>query len=197
MRFITKFFTGILLLVLATPLAASSATYNIDTSHSLVRFSVPHLVISSVEGRFKEFSGTIEFDEKSITSSKANVTINVASIDTDEAKRDKHLRDTDFFDVAKYPEMKFSSLKFKKKGNKLLAVGTLQIKDVTKEVELDVDYKGAIVDPWGMKRIAFSATTQINRKDFGVSFHKVMEAGGLVVGDQIDISIKVEAVAKP
>lgn len=179
-------------LALATPAAA--ATWEIDTAHSQVGFTVRHLVVAKVRGSFKDWSGTVVLDEKDVTKSSVNVTIKTASIDTGTAKRDDHLRSDDFFNAAKYPEIKFKSTKVepsKEKGT-LKITGDLTIRDVTKSVVLDVTGPSPeFKDPGGNPHVAFSATTKINRKDFGLKWSNATEAGP-VAGDEVNIEIEVE-----
>jgi polyisoprenoid-binding protein YceI len=171
------------------------STWNIDTSHSGVHFSVRHMVIAKVRGAFDRFSGVVELDEANPAASKVSVRIEAASIDTREEKRDAHLRSADFFDVEKYPELTFTSTKVEKlDGDEYRVTGDLTIHGVTKEVVLDAESLGAGKDPWGNDRIAFSATTAVNRKDFGLTWNQALETGGVLVGEKIEISLDVQAV---
>src|SRR6188768_771395 len=170
-------------------------TWNIDTSHSGIHFSVRHMVIAKVRGAFDRFSGVVELDEANPEASKVSVRIEAASIDTREEKRDAHLRSADFFDVEKYPELTFTSTKIEKLGGDDYRVtGDLTIHGVTKEVVLDAESLGAGKDPWGNDRIAFSAKTAVNRKDFGLTWNQALETGGVLVGEKIEISLDVQAV---
>jgi polyisoprenoid-binding protein YceI len=170
-------------------------TWNIDTSHSGVHFSVRHMVIAKVRGAFDRFSGSVLLDEVNPAASKVSVRIDAASIDTREEKRDAHLRSADFFDVEKYPELTFESTKVEKLDDERYRVtGALTIHGITKEVVLDAESLGTGKDPWGNDRIAFSATTSVNRKDFGLSWNQALETGGVLVGEKIDISLDVQAV---
>lgn len=170
-------------------------TWNIDTSHSGVHFSVRHMVIAKVRGAFNRFSGVVELDEQNPAASKVSVRIDAASIDTREEKRDAHLRSADFFDVEKYPELTFESTKVEKlDGDEYRVTGNLTIHGVTKEVVLAAESLGAGKDPWGNDRIAFSATTSVNRKDFGLTWNQALETGGVLVGEKIEISLDVQAV---
>lgn len=169
--------------------------WNIDPSHSLIEFSVRHMMISRVKGRFGSFKGQITGDPADWTSAKVEVSVDVASIDTRTEDRDNHLRSADFFDVARFPEMRFVSREIKKTGEGKYAVeGDLTIRDVTCPVTLDVTFEGSGKDPWGGERVAFSATGRINRKDFGLTWNAPLEAGGVLVGEEVDIVIEVEAV---
>lgn len=170
-------------------------TWNIDSSHSGVHFTVRHMVIAKVRGAFQRFEGRVELDEKNIESSKVSVRIDATSIDTREEKRDAHLRSADFFDVAKYPELTFESTKIEKAGDDRYRVtGALTIHGITKEVVLDAESLGFGKDPWGNERAAFQAQVSINRKDFGLTWNQALEAGGVLVGDKVDINLDVQAV---
>ncbi|HEY1078949.1 MAG TPA: YceI family protein [Bdellovibrio sp.] len=168
-----------------------AGSYAIDTAHSKIGFEVPHLVIATVEGRFTKFDGNITIDSK-LEKSKANLNIEVASISTDNKDRDDHLKSPDFFDVAKHEKITFVSKKVVGTADDLKLVGDLTIKGKKKEVTLDVKYLGDVNDPFGNHKIAFSASTRINRQDFGLTWSKAVEAGP-VVGDEITLSIKIEA----
>ena len=170
--------------------------WNIDTTHSGVNFSVRHMVFAKVGGRFDRFSGTIAGDLDDLTGAKVAVDIEAASIDTGAADRDTHLRSGDFFDAEQFPTLRFVSQKIERASDDhYLVHGELTIRDVTREVTLEVDYNGRGTDPWGNQRIGFSATTSINRRDFGLKWNQVLEAGGMLVGDRIDIGLEVQAVA--
>jgi polyisoprenoid-binding protein YceI len=167
---------------------------NIDTSHSAVHFTVRHLVVSKVRGVFGKFSGTIDLDTDNIENSSVAVQIDAASIDTREPKRDDHLRSADFFEVEKFPTLDFKSTSVKKQGDDLAVTGDLTIHGVTKSVVLEVEQLGASKDPWGNHRVAWSAKTEISRKDFGLTWNMVLEAGGVAVSDKIVIELDVQAV---
>jgi len=170
-------------------------TWNIDTSHSGAHFTVRHMVVSKVRGAFSRWQGTLQFDEQNPEASKVSVQIEAASIDTREEKRDAHLRSADFFDVAQYPTLSFESTKVEKvEGNTYRVTGDLTIHGITKQVVLDTDYLGAGKDPWGNDRVGFEASTSINRKDFGLTWNQALEAGGVLVGDKIEIALDVEAL---
>ena len=170
-------------------------TWNIDTSHSGINFSVRHMVIAKVRGTFNRFSGTVELDDANPAASKVSVRIDATSIDTREEKRDAHLRSADFFDVENHPELTFTSTKIEKlDGDDYRVTGDLTIHGVTKEVVLDAESLGAGKDPWGNDRIAFSATTSVNRKDFGLTWNQALETGGVLVGEKIEIALDVQAV---
>ena len=169
--------------------------WQIDSAHSRVQFSVRHMMISTVRGRFNAFSGTVEFDEDNPTSSSVDVVIDVASIDTREQQRDDHLRSPDFFDAANFPDMMFKSKRIEQTGGKNgRMIGDLTIKDITKEVTLDVEYAGQAKSPWGTTSAGFAASGSIDRKDFGLNWNQVLETGGILVGDAIKIDIEVELI---
>jgi polyisoprenoid-binding protein YceI len=179
---------------LLSPLQVSAAIYTIDPAHSAIGFKVKHLMISNVKGVFEKFKGTVNIDEKDITKSKVDVTIEMASVNTNIAKRDDHLRSADFFDVAKFPTMTFVSTRVEKAGADTLKVtGNLTIKGVTRQVILNVDGPtGEIKSPQGDVKRGASATATINRQDFGVSWSKKLDGGGLVVAEEVYITIDTE-----
>ena len=168
--------------------------YQIDSSHSNLEFSIRHLVIAKVRGRFTELSGTLELDSDDITRSKVNAEIVASSITTAEAKRDAHLRSADFFDVENHPLITFTSEKVALAGDDLRVTGKLTIRGVTKDVELAVEQLGTATDPWGNQRVAFAARATLDRKDFGLSWNQVLEAGGFLVGDKVELSLDLQAV---
>jgi len=171
------------------------STWKIDVSHSTVAFSIRHLVIAKVRGRFGAFEGEVELDDATGTWKKARASVDVASIDTREEKRDGHLRSPDFFDVANHPKMTFTSKSAEARGrDKYVVKGDLTIHGVTKEVSLDVDFLGTTKDPWGGERAAFTAKTEIHRTDFGLKWNQALEAGGVVVGEKVEIEIDVQVV---
>ena len=170
-------------------------TWNIDSSHSGIHFAVRHMVVAKVRGAFTRYQGTINFDEKKPEASTVSVRIEAASIDTREPQRDAHLRSADFFDVERYPTLSFESTKVAKlKGNNYRVTGDLVIHGVTKPVELEVEYLGGGKDPYGNERIGFQAETSINRKDFGLNWNQVLETGGVLLGDKVEISIDLQGV---
>ncbi|MCI0570520.1 MAG: YceI family protein, partial [Myxococcaceae bacterium] len=173
----------------------ATTTWNIDTTHSGINFSVRHMVISKVRGSFRAFAGTVTLDEQAATAASVTARIEVASIDTGVEQRDGHLRSPDFFDAEKYPAITFQSTKVQKgAGNHLVVTGNLTIRDVTREVSLDVEQLGTGKDPWGNERVAFAAKTSINRGDYGLKWNQALEAGGVLVGEKIDIELEVQAV---
>ncbi|AHI05200.1 hypothetical protein BDW_03460 [Bdellovibrio bacteriovorus W] len=171
-----------------------AGTYNIDPAHSNVTFKIRHLVISTVEGRFSKFDGKIVIDPK-VEKSKAEMNVDVASINTDNKDRDDHLRSADFFDAAKYPKITFVVKKIKADGDDFKITGDLTIKGKKKEVTLEADYLGDVQDPFGNHKIAFSAEGKISRKDFGITWNNMVEAGP-VVGDEVKLVLNIQA-AKP
>lgn len=186
------------LALLALPALAAAETWSIDADHSSVGFTVRHMMVSNVKGSFGTFSGTVEVDEKDIAGSKVSVTIDAASINTGVAKRDEHLRSADFFDTARYPTMTYVSKKVEKSGKDRLKVyGDLTLRGVTRPVVLDVEGPTAAYrDPWGKTRRGASATAAINRRDFGLTWNKVIEAGGVLVGDEVKIILEMEFIRK-
>ena len=175
----------------AAPTAATS--WNLDKSHSGVKFGIDHLVISEVDGTFKVFNGSLTSPTPDFNNAKVDFTVDVNSISTDDEKRDGHLKSDDFFNAEKYPAMKFSSTSFKKvKGNAYVMEGNLTIRDVTKKVKWAVIYGGTVKDPWGNIKAGFKASSKINRKDFGLKWGSVTEAGGAVVGDEVRMIVNVE-----
>jgi polyisoprenoid-binding protein YceI len=171
------------------------ATWNIDTSHSIAEFAVKHMMISSVKGRFGSLAGVITGDEANPLASSVTASIDVASIDTKDDQRDAHLKSDDFFNAEKFPKITFVSKRVERvDAENYRVIGDLTIRDVTKEVVLDTEFEGQVVDPWGNQRAGFSATTQISRADFGVNFNGLLETGGVIVGDQVKITLNIEAV---
>ena len=169
--------------------------WNIDLAHSSVGFTVRHLVVSKVRGHFRKFGGSIDFDPENPAATTIEVSIDAASIDTNEDKRDAHLRSPDFFDVEQFPTLSFKSKRTEKQGDGYRVTGDLTLHGVTREVTLEAEYEGAGKDPWGGYRAGFSARTRINRKDYGLGWNQVLEAGGLLVGDKVEIALEVEALA--
>ena len=175
----------------------TKTTYTIDKAHSEVTFQVRHL-LTKVRGRFSDFEGTIEYDEQHPEQSSVNATIKAASIDTNESDRDNHLRSADFFDVEKNPALTFTSRSITRKGTSGFDLtGDLTIHGVTRPVTFDVSFLGKAKDPWGNERIAFEADVTINRKDYGLNWNAALETGGFLVGDEVKVSLSVQAVPKP
>jgi polyisoprenoid-binding protein YceI len=185
-------------LLAGTVSAWAADTYQIDPAHTTIGFSVEHMVISKVSGRFKEFRGTLEVDPSATPVVRAAAaTVKAASIDTGIEKRDEHLRGPDFFDAARFPELTFVSQKVAAKDGKHYITGTLTIHGVSREVTAPFTVKGPVKDPWGSTRIGLHATGTISRKDYGLTWSKTLETGGLVVGDEVEIDLQVEAVKAP
>ena len=178
--------------------AQTAKTWNVDKMHSAVKFSVSHLVISEVDGSFKIFDGNIVTTKEDFTDAKINFTVDVNSINTDNTSRDGHLKSDDFFNAEKYPNMTFVSTSFKKKsGSAYELTGDLTIRDVTKKVTFAVKYGGTTKDPYGNTKAGFKATGTINRLQYGLKWNTLTEAGGAVVGSDIDLTINLEmALAK-
>jgi polyisoprenoid-binding protein YceI len=173
----------------------SATTWTVDASHAEVGFSVRHLMISTVRGRFGGVSGTVVLDDRNPSASKADVTIDVATIDTRQEQRDAHLRSPDFFDAENHPTMRFVSTRVEGDiTSEFKLIGNLTIRGVTREIALDVTAEGRGRDPWGNDRAGFSAKGKINRGEFGLSWNQVLEAGGVTVSDEVKISIDAEIV---
>jgi polyisoprenoid-binding protein YceI len=187
---------ALLLLALGIPALAQNQ-YSIDPAHSAAQFSVKHMMISNVRGEFKKVTGTVYIDQANPTASKVDAIIDATTISTRDEQRDGHLKSPDFFDVAKYPTLTFQSTKVEKSGPKYLVSGNLTIHGVTKPAVLTVDsLTSEVKDPWGNLRAGASATTTINRKDFGLVWNKAVDNGGVMVGDEVTISLDVEMVRK-
>lgn len=183
--------------VILLPWTSYAQMYDIDSAHTRVGFEIGHLGISTVRGQFGEFSGSFKFDEKKPSDSMAVAEINVGSIDTNNDKRDTHLRSEEFFNSQKFPVMKFKSTEVQKVGDGHLKVkGDLTIGNVTKPVTLDTQLKGKVTDPWGNERVGFKATTKLDRRDYGLTWSKLLETGGLVVDNEVTVLIDVEGIAQ-
>ncbi len=182
--------------IMALPALAEATPWTIDADHSNVGFSVSHLMVSHVKGNFNKYTGVVDLNDKDITKSNVNVSIDAASINTNVQKRDEHLRSADFFDVAKYPTLTFVSKKWARAVKGALKVtGDLTIHGVTREVMLNVaPFSKESKDPWGNFRRGTSATTTINRKDYGLVWNQALETGGVAVGEDVNISLEVEMV---
>jgi len=176
-------------------ISAQATEYTVDGSHSHVGFTVRHL-ISKLPGRFKDIDGKFTFDPADPKKMTGKFTVKTASVNTENEKRDDHLRNSDFFDSKKFPSMSFEAKKLVAKGkNKFALEGDLTIKETTKPVTFDMEYSGSAKDPWGNTRAGFAAVTKINRKDYGITWNKSLDAGGVLVGDEVEIALNVEAVA--
>ncbi len=189
---------GFIVVVLSFPVFASQSAWQIDPDHSNLQFKIQHLTVSNVRGTFTKAKGVVNIDSQNLADLKVNLTIDAASINTNHVKRDEHLRGPDFFDIAKYPVITFVSKKVTQAGaNRLKVTGDLKIRDITREVVVDVEGPTPEVkDPWGNFRRGATGITRINRKDFGVTWNKVLDTGGLVVGDEVDIIVEIELVRK-
>ena len=183
----------------ATPAArgqtqgAQKTTWIIDTAHSNVGFSIKHLMIATVRGSFSQVQGTVTVDESDPATAKIDITIPTASVTTRDEKRDAHLRSPDFFDAERFPNMTFRSKGVERQSDdRFRVIGDLTIRDVTREVPLDVELLGRAKDPWGNEKAGFEATTKIKRADYGLTWNAALETGGVLVGDEVKISIEAE-----
>jgi polyisoprenoid-binding protein YceI len=170
--------------------------WDIDVGHSAIHFWVRHMVISKVHGRFARWSGAIQLDPHDLTRSSVEVAIDTASIDTQVADRDAHLRSAEFLDAARYPQLTFRSKRIEKAGPGYRVVGDLTLRGVVREVALDVEFAGTGKDPWGNERAGFSAKTSLDRRDFGLVWNAALETGGVLVGEKVEIALELEAVKK-
>ena len=179
-------------------MSAGTSTWSIDPAHSLAEFSAKHMMITTVKGRFGAVNGTIAIDGRDPDRSSVEVEIDAASIDTNNEQRDQHLRSEDFLDVAKYPTVTFRSKRvegaYAEAGDQFTVAGDLTIRGTTREVTLDATFEGTGTDPWGGERASFSAETKIDRRDFGLVWNQTLEAGGVLVSNQIRLSLEVQAV---
>ena len=183
---------------LAQPLSEIATTWQLDPAHSSVEFGVRHLMISTVKGRFGDISGTVTLDPNNESAAAVDITVQTASIDTRQEQRDAHLRSPDFFDVQNWPVITFHGTSVEgDTDSEFQLTGDLTIRNVTREITLDVTKEGQGSDPWGNVRAAFSAKGKIDRRDFGLTYNQVLEAGGVVVGDEIKITVDVEFTAVP
>lgn len=175
----------------------TTTKWDFDLSHSSINFWVRHLMVAKVRGRFGSWRGTLEFSEDNPLESKVEVEIDAASIDTKDEARDKHLRSADFLDVDTHPHLRFESSKVERKdAQHFLVHGELTVRGHTEPVVLDVEYGGRVKDPWGGERAVFAARSSVDRKKFGLNWNQALEAGGVLVGDKVEIEIEIEAVRK-
>jgi polyisoprenoid-binding protein YceI len=183
---------------LVAPFAVHASTWEMDPSHSAVEFSVRHMMVSTVKGQFEKVQGTVELDDKDVSKSVVQVTVDLASVNTHEPKRDGHLKSPDFFDVAKYPTATFKSTKVEKAGkNKLKVTGQLDLHGVSKPVVLEVrSLTDAFKTPFGTTVRGVNATAKLDRKDFGIGWNKVLDNGGVVVGNEVTLEINAELIEK-
>ncbi len=170
------------------------ATYKIDAAHSDIIFKVKHLMITTVTGQFKAFDATLTADKEDFTDASVTFTADINSVDTRNEQRDGHLKSDDFFNAEKFPELKFVSSSFTKGADGYVLKGDLTIRDVTKTIELKADYNGAMVDPWGQSKVGFEAEGTIKRKEFGLGWDAVTEAGGIVVSDDVRLQLNIQFI---
>ena len=183
----------IVALITSGVIFAQTTKWDFDLGHSNIQFSINHMVISEVTGNFTSFEGTVLSDKADFSDAKINFTIKVNSIDTDNEKRDQHLTGTDFFDVEKYPEITFKGKSLKKVSeNKYKLTGDFTMHGVTKTIELDVKYGGTIKDPWGNTKAGFKITGTIKRYDFGLKYNSTLEAGGFMLGEEVELVCNIE-----
>ena len=172
--------------------------WKIDSAHSEINFSVRHMMISNVRGRFESFTGEVDFDEENPANTTVEVQIDANSIDTREPNRNNHLRSQDFLYAEKYPYLTFRSKRVEVTGkNRARLVGDLTVRDITREVTLDVEYSGQAKSPWGTTSAGFSASGSLNRKDWDLTWNQALETGGVLVGDEIKFNVEVEIVKQP
>ena len=180
--------------VQTAPVAGTKTAWKIDPSHTIVEFSAKHLMITTVKGRITDIEGIIYTDEKDLKNSSVEATLKAVSLDTRTDQRDQHLRSADFLDVEKFPEIRFRSTRIQGDKQSFKLTGDLTIRDVTKPITLDVEFEGETKDPWGGQRVGFSASGKIDRREFGLTWNQALETGGVVVGNDIKISLEVQAV---
>lgn len=181
------------LAMLSMSATAQTTKWSFDKIHSKVQFDVAHLVISEVTGQFKEYDGIVLSDKPDFSDAKIDFSIDVKSISTDDEKRDGHLQSPDFFDVVKYPKIIFKSKSMKKSGNNQYKLsGDMTMHGVTKEVTMDVQYNGTKNDPWGNTKAGFKITGKINRSDFGLKYNSPLDGGGVMIGEEVTVTCKVE-----
>lgn len=176
----------------AAPAPAGLTEWSIDSSHTSIGFTVPHMVVSEVDGQFKQYKGQALLDEKNLQNSQVSFSIDAASVDTNDAKRDEHLRSPDFFDAAKFPQLTFKSTKITKAGSSYKLQGDLTIHGVTKNVTLTANVSDSVTSPWGKLVRSVKITGKIKRADFGLTWNKNLDKGGLLVGDTVDLNLKLE-----
>jgi polyisoprenoid-binding protein YceI len=193
MKTTIKYIAAFVIVLMATASTQAQTKWALDNSHTNVKFTVTHLVISEVDGHFKTFTGSMTAAKPDFTDAQIDFSVDIASINTDNEQRDNHLKSDDFFNAEKYPKMTFKSTSMKKlSGNRYELTGNLTIRDVTKKVTFAVTYGGTTKDPWGNTKAGFKATTTINRLEYGLKWNTLTEAGGAVVGPDVTININVE-----
>lgn len=185
---------GTLLAGLPVDAGAETARWEIDPDHSNIEFRVAHMVVSKTTGRFTDYKGFVEMDADAKTFKAIEATINAASVDTNHDKRDAHLRNADFLDVTLYPTMTFTMKSYKMQGDGYTIVGDFTLRGVTKPVTLTGTFNGVAKDPWGNTRAGFSAEAKLNRKDFGMTWDKMLDNGGLIVGNEVHIRLDIECI---
>jgi len=178
--------------LLALPALAEPTEWAIDATHSNIGFTVSHMVVSEVDGKFKTYTGKALLDEADLTKSTVEFSADVASVDTGDAKRDEHLKSPDFFDAAKFPKLTFTSTKITKAGKGYKLKGNLTIHGVTKEVTLDATVSAAVKNPWGKLVRAVKITGKVKRGDYGLSWNKTLDQGGVLIGDDVTLNLKLE-----
>jgi polyisoprenoid-binding protein YceI len=187
-----KRFIAALPLLVAGLAHADAAEWKLDASHTNIGFTVPHLMVSTVDGRFKDASAKIKLDDADLTKSEVSVEIKADSIDTFDVERDKHLRSAEFFDTAKFPKLTFKSTKIVKAGTGYKLTGNLTIRDVTQSVTLDATLSAPVKTPWGIQARAAKISGKIKRADFGLKWNKNLDAGGVVIGDEVTLKVSAE-----
>lgn len=195
MRYRTSAVSMLFGLLLAN-VAFAADKYELDPVHTRIGFTARHLMINNVSGRFTDFTGNILYDEQDITKSAVSVKIQAVSVNTENKMRDDDLRSPNFFDVAKYPEITFQSSRIEKQGDGYVCAGTLAMHGVSKEITIPFTILGKIKDPWGNTRIGLEAELKVDRRDWGLTYSKALDSGGLIVGNEIKIDLNVEAVKK-
>jgi polyisoprenoid-binding protein YceI len=193
----TRLAAGLVVVVIFAAFPAAAQEFKIDPSHSSANFTVRHMLVSNVNGRFAKMSGGLYYDEKAPEKSWVKAVIDATSVNTDRPDRDNHLRSADFFEVEKHPQITFESQRVEKRGDGFVAFGTLTMKGVAKEIELPFEFLGKVKDPRGKTRVGFEATTVLNRKDYGINWSRMMDTGGAVVSDNVKINLQIEAVEAP
>lgn len=190
--------SGMVMVSLLTlfPIAAvaETARWDIDPDHSAIEFRVAHMVVSKTSGRFRDYRGFVEMDADAKTLKSIEATIKAESIDTNHDKRDAHLRNPDFLDVKQFPTIAYKMKRYQKQGDTYTIIGDLTLRGVTKQVTLSATFNGVTKDPWGNTRAGFSADGTLNRKDFGMVWNKVLDSGGLVVGDEVHVHLDIECI---
>jgi polyisoprenoid-binding protein YceI len=182
--------------LLSTVAQAETARWDIDPDHSAIEFRVAHMVVSKTSGRFRDYRGFVEMDADAKTLKSIEATIKAESIDTNHDKRDAHLRNADFLDVERFPTITYKMKQYRKQGDTYTILGDLTLRGVTKEISLSGTFNGVTKDPWGNTRAGFSVDGTLNRKDFGMVWNKVLDSGGLVVGDDVHIHLDIECIKR-